>query len=131
MKSKIAQRIIDETPEDVKIFVKKYGDIVVRVHQLLREKGITQKVLAERLEKTPSEISKWLGGDHNFTLRSLAKLEAELGCEIIYVPRRDSFHVQISGTLKSSTEKPEPVSTRVQFQEARQRIPKSDEPMAA
>ena len=87
MKSKIAQRIIDETPEDVNIFVKKYGDIVVRVHQLLREKGITQKVLAERLEKTPSEISKWLSGDHHFTLRSLAKLEAELGCEIIHVPK--------------------------------------------
>lgn len=131
MKSKIAQQIIDETPEEVKIFVKKYGDIVVRVHQLLREKGITQKELAGRLEKTPSEISKWLSGDHNFTLRSLAKLEAELGCEIIYVPKKDSFHVQISGTLKSSTEKPEPVSTRVQFQESRQRIQKSDEPMAA
>src|SRR5690606_22854106 len=95
MKSKIAQQVIDETPEDVKIFARKYGDIVVRVHQILREKGITQKNLAERLHKRPSEISKWLSGDHNFTLRSLAKLEAELGKEIIYVPRKDSFHVQI------------------------------------
>ena len=32
------------------------------------------------------EISKWLGGNHNFTLRSLAKLQAELGEEIIQVP---------------------------------------------
>ena len=131
MKSKIAQQVIDETPEDVKIFARKYGDIVVRVHQILREKGITQKNLAERLHKRPSEISKWLSGDHNFTLRSLAKLEAELGKEIIYVPRKDSFHVQISASLKASAAKAEPVPTRVAFHEAKPTISNSDEAFAA
>jgi transcriptional regulator with XRE-family HTH domain len=116
MGSKIARRLLEETPAEVRIFVRKYGDIVVRVHQLLREKGWTQKDLARKMEKTPSEISKWLNGDHNFTLRSLAKLEAELGTEIIYVPKRDSFHVQRSGTLKSITAKAEPVSTKISFQ---------------
>ena len=100
MRSKVAQRILNETPEEVRVFVRKYADIVVRVHQLLREKGWSQKDLAEKLEKTPSEVSKWLSGEHNFTLRSLAKLEVELGGSIIYVPKKDSFHVQMGAQLK-------------------------------
>ena len=83
MRSKIAQRILDETPKEVRIFVRKYGDIVVRINQLIREKGYTQKQLAYEMKKTPSEISKWLSGDHNFTLRSIAKLEAILGESIL------------------------------------------------
>jgi transcriptional regulator with XRE-family HTH domain len=131
MRSKIAKRIYDQTPADVKIFVRKHSDIVVRVYQLLREKGWTQKDLAAKLEKTPSEISKWLSGDHNFTLKSLAKLEAELGAEIIYVPKNDSFHVQRGGHLKLVTPKAEPVSTRIQFQETKKPSHPPSEPLAA
>ena len=115
MRSKIAQRIIEETPAEVKIFVKKYGDIVVRIHQLLREKGITQKELANRMEKTPSEISKWLSGEHNLTLRSIAKLEAELGTDLIYIPKKDSFHVQINGSISATVPPQKPVGKEVKF----------------
>lgn len=121
MRSKIAKRILDNTPDEVRIFVRKHSDIVVRVYELMREKGWTQKDLAGKLEKTPSEISKWLNGEHNFTLRSIAKLESELGAEIIYVPKRDSFHVQRSGGLKSVAAKSEPVPTRITFQSAQLR----------
>lgn len=87
MRSKVLQDILDETPKDVKIFVRLYADITKRIHQILQDKGMSQKELAESLDKNQSEISKWLGGDHNFTLRSLAKLQAELGEEIIQVPQ--------------------------------------------
>ncbi len=99
MRSKIAQRILDETPEDVKIFVRLYADITVRINQLLKQKGISQKDLAEAMDKKPSEISKWLNGEHNFTLRSLAKLQAELKEDIIYVPKIR----QIEKTVHAST----------------------------
>jgi transcriptional regulator with XRE-family HTH domain len=132
MRSKIAQRIMAETPEETKIFVKKYGDIVVRVYQILKEKGITQKELAMQMGKTPSEISKWLSGEHNFTLRSLAKLEAELGKEIIYIPKQDSFHIQRGGQLRASAPKPEPISGKVLFQDAKNnRVKGSESPIAA
>jgi transcriptional regulator with XRE-family HTH domain len=88
MRSKIFQQILDETPEDVEIFVKLYADLVVRINQLLREKNISKKELAEKMDKKPSEISKWLSGDHNFTLRSLAKLSAELGEPLLEVPKK-------------------------------------------
>lgn len=115
MRSKILKKILDETPREVEIFVKKYGDLLVRVHQILKEKGISQKVLAERLGKTPSEISKWLSGNHNLTMRSLAKLEAELEVDLIYIPKRDSFHVQMRGTIRSSVTPQRPLAKQVVF----------------
>lgn len=91
MRSKIADKILAKTPKDIEIFARTYGDIVVRINSLLKEKGMTQKELAEQLNKKPSEISKWLKGEHNFTLRSIAKLEAELGEPLLYVPKTRSF----------------------------------------
>ncbi len=87
MKSKIAKRIQEETPEEVRIFVRQYTDIVVRINEILQQKGYTQKELAERMNKRPSEINKWLKGNHNLTLKTIAKLEAELGEPIIAVRR--------------------------------------------
>lgn len=43
-----------------------------------------------------TQINKWLIGEHNFTLRSLGKLEAELGDTTINVPHTKSI-VSIEG----------------------------------
>ena len=58
MRSKVFQRIIENTPKDVDIFVDWYADLLVRINQLLRENNISKKELAEKLEKSPS--GKWL-----------------------------------------------------------------------
>jgi ribosome-binding protein aMBF1 (putative translation factor) len=87
VKSKVAKRILEETPEEVRIFVRQYTNIVVRIKQLMAEKGYTQKDLAEKMNKKPSEINKWLKGNHNLTLKTLAKLEAELGEPIIFTSK--------------------------------------------
>jgi transcriptional regulator with XRE-family HTH domain len=84
MRSEVAKRIQEETPAEVRIFVRQYTDIVVRINQILQAKGYTQKDLADKMHKKPSEINKWLKGNHNLTLKTLAKLEAELGEPIIY-----------------------------------------------
>jgi len=87
MRSKVAQRIREETPEEIRIFVRQYTAIVIRIHEILQAKGYTQKDLAERMKKKPSEINKRLKGNHNLTLKTLAKLEAELGEPIICVSK--------------------------------------------
>ncbi|HEX9512331.1 MAG TPA: helix-turn-helix transcriptional regulator [Puia sp.] len=87
MRSPVAKRIQAETPEEVRIFTRQYTDIVVRINQILKAKGYTQKDLARKLNKNPSEINKWLKGNHNLTLKTIAKLEAELGEPIIYTSR--------------------------------------------
>jgi transcriptional regulator with XRE-family HTH domain len=85
MRSKFAKKILAETPEEVRIFVRQYTDIVLRIHELMQLKGFNQKDLAGSMNKKPSEINKWLKGNHNLTLKTIAKLEAELDGSIIYV----------------------------------------------
>jgi transcriptional regulator with XRE-family HTH domain len=115
MRSKIARKILEETSLEQRLFVKKYADIVVRINQLLKAKGWNQQQLSQALDKRPSEISKWVNGDHNFTLRSLSKLEAELGDDIIYVPRSVPFKVGMSNKIEMTVYKNVPLDTRVEF----------------
>lgn len=86
MRSKVAKRILSETPEETKIFVRWYASLIVKIEQARKNKGWTQKELAARMDKHPSEINKWVKGEQNFTLRSLAKLQAELGETLIDIP---------------------------------------------
>lgn len=115
MRSKVAQRILAETPEETKIFARLYADIVVRVNQLLKAKGFSQKDLANKLEKRPSEINKWLVGEHNFTLRSLAKLEAELGETIINVPHRKPISSSVGTKTYVTVYKNAHINTDVEY----------------
>jgi hypothetical protein len=39
---------------EVRIFVRQYADIVIRINQLMDAKPYTQKYLAERVNKKPS-----------------------------------------------------------------------------
>lgn len=103
MRSKIFQQILDETPGEIDIFISLYADLVVRIQEILKEKNITQKELAERMDKSPSEISKWLNGEHNFTLRSLAKLSAELGEPLLEVPGKKEGRVMVNKSSAIST----------------------------
>ena len=57
MKSKVAKRIQDETPEEVRIFVRQYTDIVVRINEIMETKGYTQKDLAERMKKSLQRLT--------------------------------------------------------------------------
>lgn len=100
MRSKIAQKLLDKTSIETKEFVSLYSDIVVRINELIAEKGYSQKELAESIGKNPSEISKWLKGEHNFTLRSIAKLQAQLGEPIICVPKSKKFKSDLGSSLK-------------------------------
>ena len=77
-------------PEDIERFVDKNFDISQQVYALLKEKGWSQKDFAQKLEKSDAEISKWLSGMHNLTLRSISKMEAVLESDIILTPQKAS-----------------------------------------
>lgn len=77
---------INEMPEDAKIFVDKSLEIAHYIFQLMEQKGMKQKDLADKLGKSEAEVSKWLAGMHNYTLRSIAKLEVALEAAIICTP---------------------------------------------
>ena len=47
--------------------------------------GMSQKDFARMVGKTETEVSRWLGGTHNFTLKTIAKISSVLGCNLISV----------------------------------------------
>ena len=69
--------------KDIELFVKQSFDIVDRIHEILLSRGMEQKDLAKALGKTESEISKWMTGTHNFTIKTITKIESILGESII------------------------------------------------
>lgn len=89
MRNKLFQEALDQAPEHSRLFVRKYTDIIDRIYDLMEEKGIFQKDLADRLGEQEAEVSQWLKGECNLTLRTIAKLEVALGEEIITVPKRE------------------------------------------
>lgn len=56
-----------------------------RLDFLMKEKGLSKKQLADALGKRPSEITRWLSGEHNFTISTLAMLSSFFGQSIITV----------------------------------------------
>lgn len=88
MPSKYWDKIAKRRPAYASIFASKSLDIIDQIHFLLREKSWTQKDLAKALGKSESEISKWLSAGHNLTIKTLAKIEAELGTDVLQTPLR-------------------------------------------
>lgn len=72
-------------PNDVKIELDMSFAIADKIDTILKEKNISQKELAKLMGKTEAEISRWLGGTHNFTLRTIAKISNALGINLINI----------------------------------------------
>ena len=96
---------------------------------------MTQKDLADKLNKKPSEINKWLKGEHNYTLKSIARLQVELGEAIIAVPDVDKnfgFRTQSRGKIVqmrvehcAKSEKPYSMTDFDSFKNVKQRKSKA------
>ena len=72
-------------PDKVQHEVNLSFDISDRIDFLMKERGLTKKQFAEALGRRPSEITKWLSGQHNFTLATLSMLSTFFGKSIITV----------------------------------------------
>jgi predicted XRE-type DNA-binding protein len=84
----IFDEVLNNTPEEDKLFVTRSLEIADQIITLMEARGLLQKDLANLLEKKEPEISKWLCGFHNFTLKSIVKIEAKLGERIITTPKQ-------------------------------------------
>ncbi len=95
--------------------VKRNLAIANKVRNILDEKGLSDKDLAKMLNKTPSEISKWLSGTHNFTGKSIIKMELALEERLIHVePVKEYVHL---GILKGNMQEAIKEYTQNNYQE--------------
>ena len=79
----ITKALKNRNPES-KRYIDLTVDIATHIQDVLNAKGWTQKDLAEKMGRQNSEISKWLTGTHNFTLKTLAKIESLIGEEVVF-----------------------------------------------
>lgn len=77
--------ILDVLPREVQIRTKLSIAIAKRIEFLMKEQGLSKKKFAESMGRRPSEITKWLSGEHNFTIATLARLSAFFDKPIIEI----------------------------------------------
>jgi transcriptional regulator with XRE-family HTH domain len=83
-----------QVSDEVKRFVDSSFEVVNKIHEILERQGKTQRDLANLMGKNESEISKWMQGTHNFTLKSIAKIESVLGEKLFEVLKEDEVVVK-------------------------------------
>ena len=54
-----------------------------RLVAMLGKRGMSQSDLAGLMGRSRAEVSRWLGGTHNFTLSTLALISSALGEDVI------------------------------------------------
>jgi len=89
-RNKLLETRRKEIPKEIADFVNKSFDIVDRIHEILEAKGLEQKDLAKLLGKNESEISKWMTGTHNFTIKTITKIENVLDASILKIEDKKS-----------------------------------------
>ncbi len=81
----IYRNMVASVPADIKAEVDLSFAISDRIDFLMHEKGLSKKQFADALGRRPSEITKWLSGQHNFTIATLSMLSSFFGRPIIKV----------------------------------------------
>ena len=83
--SELFHKALSEVPNDLKIQIDLSWAISDKLAAILEERGMTQRDFAKIVGKTETEVSRWLGGTHNFTLKTIPKISSMLGCDLISV----------------------------------------------
>ncbi|MBO4956036.1 helix-turn-helix transcriptional regulator [uncultured Duncaniella sp.] len=83
--SQLFDECLSNVRDDVKIELDMSFALADKIDMILREKNISQKQLAEKIGETEAEVSRWLGGTHNFTLRTIAKISDTLGVKLLTI----------------------------------------------
>lgn len=83
--SKTLEEMLGPIPPNIQAEVDLSFEISDRIDALMRQRGLSKKQFADALGRRPSEITKWLSGQHNFTIATLSMLSSFFGQPIIAV----------------------------------------------
>lgn len=98
--SKILKTILDSIPEVEMEKTKVKMVIAARIADLLKESGLSKIEFAKKVNKLPSEITKWLSGTHNFTVETLCEIALALNVDFNQVVERDRKNVKVGEVFK-------------------------------
>ncbi len=76
--------------------------IAIQIADAMEEQHISKKELAQLMGRQPSEITKWLSGDQNFTSDTMAELSYYLKAKITGENQVFSFTYKLDSLYASS-----------------------------
>tara|TARA_B110000208_G_scaffold179674_1_gene228685 strand:+ start:505 stop:879 length:375 start_codon:yes stop_codon:yes gene_type:complete len=93
--------------QEIDRLVKRNLAISYKVREILSGRNLSDKDFSKMLNKTQSEVSKWLSGSHNLTQKSIIKMEIALGVQLIYIEQVHKYVYlgKIEGKLESEIKK--------------------------
>lgn len=80
----MAATILSDTKPEIALEVA----ISNRIYELMTKRGLSKVEFAQALGKRPSEITKWLSGQHNFTIRTLSLLSVFFNEDLIKIDNK-------------------------------------------
>lgn len=89
---------------EIESYIDKNFAITEKVRIAMSKKNWKSSDLAKAMDKSPSEVSKWLSGMHNLTLKSLVKMEQALGICLIHTEPIKEYEYVYLGIVKNSEE---------------------------
>ncbi len=91
--SPLVKRILAETTPLRKKQIQHRIDLACRIAGLIKSRGNTLSAFAQKLERQPSEISKWVSGTHNFTVDTLIEIAFHLEVSLSYLLQANPVQV--------------------------------------
>jgi len=109
--SQIIREILASIPPLEKEKTKNRMIIAARIDDYMMQAGLSKMELSRRLNKRPSEVTRWLSGTHNFTTDTLTEIAFELNVTIADLHRSKEELVKKSvetniRIIESATVKP-------------------------
>ncbi len=77
--------MVSQVPSEIQEEINLSFAVSNRIEKLMQQKGLSKKQLADALGKRPCEVTKWLSGQHNFTIATLGMLSAFFGQPIVTI----------------------------------------------
>lgn len=103
---------------EIESFIDKNFAITEKVRIAMEAKGWKSVDLAKAMDKSPSEVSKWLSGMHNLTLKSLVKMEQALDICLVHTETIKEYQYVNLGTVKKSEKSETESATYTQSMES-------------
>lgn len=71
-------------PEEIGNYTRHSAEIAIMISNYISSmEGMNKKSFADLVNKTPSDVTRWLSGNHNFTILTLSLIETRTGMSII------------------------------------------------
>jgi transcriptional regulator with XRE-family HTH domain len=80
--SPLISGLLNETTTAEKLQVSTKMQVAARLQDLITAAALSKGAFAEKVNKNPSEITKWVSGTHNFTIDTLCEIALALNVPV-------------------------------------------------